>query len=150
MRVASIREVGPLSEVGPGFERLFRWAAAIKAPTGRLLTLSFQRPGSPPRRWHWKVAVELFTYEPPPPGIELTAVDGGRYAVYRLVGPHEGIGPAYRRLFDVWLPGSGAAVAQRPCMELYRNTLGETEEEHLVTDLCLPLQSRPAGQDRNG
>ena len=150
MRVASIREVGPLSEVGPGFERLFRWAAAIKAPTGRLLTLSFQRPGSSPRRWYWKVAVELFTHEPPLPEIELTAVDGGRFAVYRLMGPHEGIGPAYRRLFNEWLPGSGEAVAQRPCMELYRNTTGETEKEHLVTDLYLPLQSPSAGQERNG
>ena len=69
------REVGPLSGVGPCFERLFRWAAAIRAPSGRLLTLSFQRPGNPPRRWYRKVAVELFTHEPPPPGIELTSVD---------------------------------------------------------------------------
>ena len=150
MRVACIREVGPLSEVGPGFERLFRWAVAIKAPTGRLLTLSFQRPGSSPRRWYWKVAVELFTHEPPPPGIELTAVDGGRCAVYRLVGPHVGMGQAYRRLFDEWLPDSGQTVAQRPCMELYRNTPGETSPERLVTDLCVPLQAPQAGEARDG
>ena len=60
----------------------------------------------------------------PPPGIDLDAVDGGRHAVFRLVGPHEGIGPAYRRLFDDWLASSGEIVAQRPCMELYRNTPG--------------------------
>ena len=136
MRVACIREVGSLSEVRPGF--------------GRLLTLSFQRPGNPPRRWYWKVSVELFTREPPPPGIELTAVDGGRFAVYRLVGPHEGIGPEYRRLFDTWLPGSSETVAQRPCMELYRNTPGEMENVHLVTDLCLPLRSPQDGQASNG
>ena len=150
MRVASIREVGPLSEVEPCFEGLFRWAVVIEAPTGQLLTLSFQRPGHPPRRWYWKVAVELFTHEPPPPEIELTEVDGGRFAIHRLVGPHEGIGPAYRRLFDAWLPESGEAVAQRPCMELYRNTSGETDPQHLITDLCLPLRSSRAGQDSNG
>lgn len=71
-------------------------AAAIKAPTGRLLTLSLQRPGNSPRRWYWKVAVELFTHEPAAAAIELTAVDGGRFAVYRLVGPQEGIGSAAR------------------------------------------------------
>ena len=146
--MACIREVGSLSEVRPCFERLFRWAAAIKAPTGRL-SLSFQRPGGAARRW-WKVAVELFTHELPPPGIELTAVDGGHFAVYRVVGPHEGIGQAYRRVFEEWLADSGEGVAQRPCMELYRNTPGETAPAHLVTDLCVPLQTPRAGQGTVG
>ena len=150
MRVACIREVGPLCDVRPCFERLFRWAAMIEAPTGRLLTLSFHRPGESPRRWYWKVAVEMFTHQPPPPGIELDAVNGGRHAVYRLVGPHEGIAQAYRRLFQEWLADSGETVAQRPCMELYRNTPGETVPEHLVTDLCLPLRSPPLGQGTRG
>ena len=150
MRVACIREVGPLCEVRPCFERQFRCAAVIQAPTGRVLTLSFQRPGTSPRRWYWKAAVELYTHERPPPGIELDAVDGGRYAVYRLVGPHEGIGTAYRRLFDEWVAGSGQTVAQRPCMELYRNTPSETTAEHLVTDLCVPLKKPRAGQGADG
>ena len=146
IRVACIREVGPPSKVQPCFEQLFKWAALIEVPTGRLLTLSFQRPGSSPRRWYWKVAVELFTHEQPPPGIDLDAVDGGRHAVFRLVGPHEGIGQAYRRLFDDWLASSGEIVAQRPCMELYRNTPGETAPEYLVTDLCVPLQKLRKGR----
>ncbi len=148
--MACIREVGPPSEVQPCFERLFRWATLIDVPTGRLLTLSFQRPGSSPRRWYWKVAVELFTHEQPPPGIDLDAVDGGRHAVFRLVGPHEGIGKAYRRLFDDWLASSGEVVAQRPCMEHYRNTLNETAREHLITDLCIPLQKVRARQGTKG
>ena len=150
IRVACIRDAGPLPEVQPCFERLFRWAGVIEVPTGRVLTLSFQRPGSPPRRWYWKVAVELYTHERPPPGIELDAVDGGRYGLYRLVGPHEGIGTAYRRLFDEWLPGSGQSVLQRPCVELYRNTPGETAPENLVTDLCVPLKKPRAGQGTDG
>ena len=150
MRVACIREVGPLSEVRPCFERLLKWAAMIEVPTGRLLTLSFQRPGRSPQRWYWKVAVELFTHELPPPGIELHAADGGRHAVHRLVGPHEGIDKAYRQLFDEWLPGSGEVVAQAPCMELYRKTPKETAPEHLVTDLCVPLQIPLAGPGTSG
>ncbi len=140
----------PPCEVQPCFERLFKWATLIDVPTGRLLTLSFQRPGSSPRRWYWKVAVELFTNEQPPPGIDLDAVDGGRHAVFRLVGPHEGIGKAYRRLFDDWLANSGEVVAQRPCMELYRNTLNETAREHLITDLCVLLQKLRKGRGPKG
>ena len=99
MRVACIRDVGKRSQVQPCFERLFRWAAMIEAPTGRLLSLSFQRSAGPPQRWYWKAAVELLTHERPPAGIELDGIKAGRYGVYRLVGPHEGIARAYRRLF---------------------------------------------------
>ena len=48
-------------------------------------------------------------------------------------------GPGGRRLFEDWLPGSGETVAERPCMELYRNTPADTAATHLITDLCMPL-----------
>ena len=101
MRVACVREVGPLCDVRPCFERLFRWAAMIDAPTGRLLTLSFHRPGESPRRWYWKMAAELFTHEPPPSGIELDAVDGGRHRSDRVRvadGPEGGPAAALPKL----------------------------------------------------
>lgn len=75
----------------------------------------------------------------PPPGIEFDTLDAGRHAVHRLVGPHEEIGEAYRRLFEEWLPASGETVAGRPCMELYRNTVAEVVAKRLITDLCVPL-----------
>ena len=74
----------------------------------------------------------------------------GERAQYRLVGPHEGIAQAYRRLFQEWLANSGETVAPRPCMELYRNTPGETAPEYLATDLCLPLRSPPLGRGTRG
>ena len=64
MRVACIREAGPVFEVQPCFERLLKWAALIEVPTGRMLTLSFQRPGKLPRRWYhstWQAKVHRNT-----------------------------------------------------------------------------------------
>ena len=146
MQVACIREVGPLSDVRPCLRRLFTWAGSVGAPTGRVLKLSFQRADvAPGQRWYWKAAVELFTRERPPPGIELEALGGRRHAVHRLVGPYEGIGEAYRRLFDEWLPGSGETAAERPCMELYRNSPAKIAATYLITDLCVPLQEPPPG-----
>ena len=119
---------------------MFRWAASLKVPTGRVLTLSFRRPeAAPTQRWYWKAGVELFTHESPPPGIEIDTLGAGRYAVHRFVGPHEEIGEAYPRLFDEWLPASGETVAERPCMELYRNMPAEVAAARLITDLCVPL-----------
>ena len=140
IRVARIRHVGPHAEVGPCFERLFRWAAAIGAPTGRVLTLSWDDPRTvPPGGLRCDACVELRTGEEPPPGIELGPVGGGRYAVHRFVGPYDGIAAAYGRLFGEWLPGSGESVDERPFMELYRNSDLDTAPEQLATALCLPL-----------
>ena len=44
INVARIRHIGPYNEVGPCFERLFRWAGGLAVPTGRVLTLSYDNP----------------------------------------------------------------------------------------------------------
>ena len=46
IHVARIRGVGRVMDMGPCFERLFRWAASVGAETGRILTLSYDRPGT--------------------------------------------------------------------------------------------------------
>ena len=140
IHVARIRHVGPYEEVERSFGRLFKWAADIHAPTGRVLTLTWDDPGDvAPAQRRFDACVELHTHETPPPGIALGPVGGGRFAVYRLSGRYEGIAPAYRTLFEKWLPGSGESKADRPCMELYRKSREDTPPEHLSTDLCVPL-----------
>ena len=146
IRVARIRHVVPYDEVGPCFDRLFRWASAIGVPTGRVLTLSWGDPeGVPGGRLRFDACVELRTNEDPPPGIELGTAGGGRYAVCRLVGPYEGIPEAYRRLLGDWLPGNNESAEDGPCIEVYLKTQGDTAPEELVTDLCVPLRERTTG-----
>ena len=141
IQVARVRHVGLHADVEPCFDRLFRWASAIGAPTGRVLTLSYDDPEEiPPERLRSDACVELRTNEEPPPGIGLGRVGGGRYAVYRLVGPYEGISDAYARLFAEWPPGSGESPGDGPRIEIYRKTRAETPADKLVTDLCVPLR----------
>ena len=141
IHVARIRHVGPYTAVAPCFERLFKWAASIGAPTGRMLTLSYDDPCTvAPRRLRCDACVELRTEALPPPGIKTGLVGGGGYGVYRLEGPYTDITEAYRQLFRNWLPQSGEVMDRRPCMELYRYTPRNTSPEHLVTDLCVPLR----------
>ena len=140
IHVARVRHVGPYAEVGPCFDRLFRWAGSIGASTGRVLTLSWDNPAAvAPEKQRWDASVELRTAEEPPPGIVLGPVGGGRHAVYRLTGPYDGITRAYGRLFEEWLPGSGETMGEGPCMELYRHAQADRPPEKLVTDLCVPL-----------
>ena len=145
IHVAGIRHVGPYGEVGPCFDRLFRWAAGLGVPTGRVLTLSHDNPDTvAPEKLRSDACVEMRTGEEPPLGIVLGPVGGGRYAVHRVTGPYGGIAKAYRRLFEDWLPASGEALADGPCMELYRHTQSHRLPEKLETDLCVPLRSSAA------
>ena len=44
IHVARVRHVGAYEEIGPWFDRLFRWADSIGVPTDRVLTLSWDNP----------------------------------------------------------------------------------------------------------
>ena len=144
--MARIRHVGPATDAGPCFERLFRWAASVGAETGRVLSLSYDNPGTvAPGERRPDACVELCTDALPPPGIVMGFVGAGRYAVYCHRGAHERIAGAYRRLFTRWLPKSGEAIDDRPCVAIHRYTPRNTPPEHRVTDLCVPLRDPPSG-----
>ncbi len=144
--VARIRHVGPYNEVGQSFERLFEWAAAIGAGTGRVLSLSYDDPDdAAPQSLRSDACVELRSDASPPPGISLDRLGAGRYAVYTHRGYYDGIADAYGRLFGSWLSESGEELDDRPCMEIYRNSPLDTAPEQLLTDLCLPLRPASAG-----
>ena len=144
IEVGRVRHVGPYNEVGPCFERLFEWAAAIGTQPGRVLSLSYDDPEVvAPESLRSDACVELRTDASPPPGMSLDSVGSGRYAIYTHRGSYDGIAEAYRRLFRSWLPGSGEELDDRPCMEIYRNSPLDTAPVQLLTDLCLPLRPVP-------
>ena len=146
IHVARVRHIGPAMDMGPHFERIFRWAASVGAETGRVLSLRYDRPDIvAPARLRSDACVELRTGAPPLPGITIGFVGAGRHAVCRHHGAHEGIADAYRRLLTRWLPQSGEAIDDRPCMEIYRNMPGDTSPEHRVANLCVPLRDPPPG-----
>ncbi len=147
IEVARIRHVGPYDEVGPCFERLFAWAAAVGARPGRVLCLTYDDPEAvAPDSLRSDACVELRTDAAPPPGISTDTLAARRYAVYTHRGPYDGIRDAYKRLFESWLPRSGEEVDDCPCMEVYRNTPLDTSPDELLTDLCLPLKLAPPGR----
>lgn len=144
IRVARIRHVGPYEDIGPCFERLLGWAADSGSGIGRVLSLSHDNPETTSaEELRSDACVEVPDAVAPKDGIVLEFVGGGRYAIHTYRGPYQGLRKAYRRLFEAWLPGSGEAVDDRPCMEIYRNSPLDTPAVQLVTDICLPLRNAP-------
>lgn len=146
IEVARVRHVGPYTEVGSCFERLFEWAATVGAGPGRVLGIYHDDPGVvAPERLRADACVELRSDAPPPPGVVIDRVPAGRYAVYTHRGSYDGLPEAYKLLYEVWLPQSGEEVGDRPCMEIYLNSPVDTAPAQLLTDVCLPLRDIPNG-----
>ena len=72
--------------------------------------------------------------------VEPLRLEGGLYAVHRLIGPYALIAPTFRALYGGWLPHSGYARDRRPALELYRNPLVAGLQQTSVTDLMIPIR----------
>lgn len=66
---------------------------------------------------------------------------GGLFAAMLHEGPYQDLGATYAKLYGGWLPQSGYAAADLPCMEFYLNEPDTTEPEDLLPQVCIPLQS---------
>jgi AraC family transcriptional regulator len=71
--------------------------------------------------------------------VEPVRLEGGLYAVHRLVGPYELIAPTFKALYGGWLPQSGFTRDSRPGLELYRHPQPAGSQHACVTDLMIPI-----------
>ena len=72
--------------------------------------------------------------------VEPLRLEGGLYAVHRLIGPYALISPTFRALYGGWLPQSGFLRDRRPALELYRHPLVAGLQQTCVTDLMIPIR----------
>jgi AraC family transcriptional regulator len=75
-----------------------------------------------------------------PQGVMNKVIPGGRCAVIRHVGSHDGIGDGAYYLYREWLPHSGEELRDFPLFFHYLNLMPETPEHELLTDIYLPLK----------
>lgn len=141
---ACVRHVGPYDNVGPTFERLFRWAQKSGLLTRDVLVmgLSYDNPDDMAAdELRYDACITLTKPQAVPEGFRVETLRGGRYAVHLLRGPYSGIRDTFRRIFGKWLPTSGEEVDDRPCVELYLNRPTEVPDHELLTKICVPLRS---------
>jgi AraC family transcriptional regulator len=144
--VAYMRHLGPY---GPGvsrhWEKFNRWAEARDLqPKGAVsLGISHDDPSiTPPEKCRYDACVEVPPEFKPEPGVNLTDIPGGKYAVTRFKGTDRDIGKAWNDLFRTWLPSSGYQPDDRPCFELYISS-GKKEcppGRTFECDICVPVR----------
>ncbi len=72
--------------------------------------------------------------------VGVQAIAGGRYAVFTLKGPYDGLKALYRGIFGQWLPSSGHQLRNAPCFEKYLNSPDQTPPKDLLTEVFIPIQ----------
>jgi AraC family transcriptional regulator len=73
-------------------------------------------------------------------GVLTKEIPGGRCAVVRHIGSTDRVGESVYYLFRQWLPGSGEELRDFPVYFHYLNTMLDTPEHELQTDVYLPLK----------
>lgn len=143
--VAFLRHVGPYAEVGPTFQRLGAWAGprGLLGPASEIIGLGWDDPEvTAPEKLRFDCCLVVPEGVGPEGEVGVRTIDGGPYAVLRVVGPYDLLPLAYRHLYGTWLPSSGREPKDVPPFEIYRNSPMDTAPERLVTDIYLALAPR--------
>ena len=141
-RLAAIAHSGPYFEIGRSFEKLFATLTTrnLVQQTGHMVGVFYNDPAqTAPDKLKSHAGVEVSDGLPVAAPLEAVTLPAARHAVLTFTGPYAGLPAAYDQLFAVWLPESGETPADLPSFEIYLNSPMDTEQDKLVTELCLPL-----------
>lgn len=146
-RVVAMRKLGPYAEVPQVWQALLLWMRQreLTSRVESCIGIPYDNPAEVPIDQVRYDACFGLSAGPDPvlPDDELHWLDiaGGRYAVYRHVGPYTLIGESFDRLYGQWLPKSGVTLRSAPRLEIYLNDARSTPPDRLVTELALPIEA---------
>lgn len=141
--VLSLRHDGPVATIGQTFRALMSQLHCDEhAATNQRVGICARDPAAN-NSFSYRAAIVAgpdAVQQQPGGAIEPLLLEGGLYAVHRLIGPYALIAPTFRALCGGWLPHSGYARDRRPALELYRNPLVAGLQQTCVTDLMIPIR----------
>lgn len=75
-----------------------------------------------------------------PEGLAYQTLAGGRWAVFRHVGPYDTLWQTWQAAYRDWLPTSGAELRNTVPYEAYVDDPSQVAPEQLRTDICIPIK----------
>jgi AraC family transcriptional regulator len=92
------------------------------------------------RRWYYCACDEVNTLEAPYPGDFISRfIPAARYLKFSVAGPVTEVAPAFRKIYEHWLPNAGVKLAGYYDLECYDERFkGPCNAESLM-DILLPL-----------
>jgi AraC family transcriptional regulator len=143
-RVALLAYRGAREGLDAAVARFIAWRKATglsPVRTSGTFGIDHNGPETPPEAYRFDVCGTVEQSVPPnPQGVENGLIPGGRCAVLRHLGSHEGLGPSVRRLVTDWLPASGESRRDAPVFFHYLDAGTDKPEDAQETDVYLPLR----------
>ncbi|MFN8440805.1 MAG: AraC family transcriptional regulator [Caldilineaceae bacterium] len=75
-----------------------------------------------------------------PEGLAYQTLPGGRWAVFRHVGPYDTLWQTWQAAYRDWLPSSGEEPRNASPFEDYLDDASQVAAEKLRTDICIPIK----------
>ena len=143
--VAYVRRRGPYQRsASAAWCTLWRWVDEheLGAGVGQAIGLGCHNPEvTPPEHLVYDACLEIRGGFAADDVVGRQTLPGGRYALLQVKGAYSGIGPGFDRLRE-WRRTQDESTDWRPWIEIYRNSLKDTAEAELLTDLGMPLAGR--------
>jgi len=145
-RVAYMRYTGPYGHPGIGqtWGRFMAWCGqhGLLAPRPNSYGIAWDNAEiTPPERCRYDCCVEVGDDFKPQGDVGVQTFAGGRYACARFTGTGADIAGAWMAFYSQWLPQSGHAPADSPCVELYEPDFVVDEKTGAFQCwLCVPVK----------
>ncbi len=147
LRVASIRHVGPFTELKGAFEKVCGWAGAksLWGPNTRVLGVFHDDPkmtAASELRSDAAITVDESVEADAASGITITEVAGGTYAIGVHKGPYETLEKAYGWIYGTWLATASVDALPEASYEVYLNDAASVPKEELLTAIHIPVRRK--------
>lgn len=142
-KVAYIRHIGPYSDCGAAWKKLFEWLGKKKLleKTKRKIGICYDDPAvTEPEKIRYDACIEIEGEIDGDDEISLKEIPSAVYAAALHVGPYEGLGKAYAYIYRQWMPENGKEIQADPTIEVYLNDPLEVSPEELKTEIYVPVK----------
>jgi predicted transcriptional regulator YdeE len=107
----------------------------------RSFALELYLPSFPKdHRWYYCPCVEVKSFEHEyPSNLMFRFIPAAEYVKFAVKGPVTAVGPAFRQIYDSWLPTSGAKLKGYYDLEMYDEEFKGPCEPESIMHILLPL-----------
>lgn len=145
-KIAVLEHRGPPERVNDSVMHFIDWrkqSGLSPVMTSRTFGVVYDDPDTvAPDAFRFDICGEVMVEVPDnPQGVKSGTIPGGRCAVIRHHGPHEGLGEKIYYLYRDWLPQSGEDLRDARLFFHYLNLRSHVADHELMTDIYLPLKN---------
>ncbi len=143
-QVIYVRRTGPYAQAaGAAWQEVcqFAFPRQLVQQDAEMIGISYDDPEvTAADKLRYEACISVAQAVKPEGAVGVQTIAGGKYAVFLHQGPYDQLSETYRGIFGQWLPASGTALRDSPCLEIYLNDPQRTKPENLKTDICIPIQ----------